>query len=200
MMERLASQIATFFAQKNQIAAEQIHIYAYCFEVLLSAVVSWGSILAIAVLTNTLWATVCYIGCFCLFRSVAGGYHASTHLRCYVLSVAAYTLFLFVRLYLPIQQIDIACYLLAMSSVVILVRLAPLEHKNNPFTLQMYRRLRRLLLISLSFFIMVLSVSLLLTCLQTAFAVTWGCAQTAVSVAAASFYKKEEGQYEEGNY
>lgn len=34
-------------------------MYAYCFEVLLSAVASWGSIFAMAVLTNTLWATVC---------------------------------------------------------------------------------------------------------------------------------------------
>ena len=34
-------------------------MYAYCFEVLLSLVASWGSVFARAVLSNTLWATVC---------------------------------------------------------------------------------------------------------------------------------------------
>ena len=106
-MEQLANRIAVFFAQKNLITTEETPVYSYCFEVVLSMIVSWGSILMIAMLTNTLWVTACYIGSFCLLRSVVGGYHASTHLRCYLLSVGAYLLFLLVQFCLPTQYVNI---------------------------------------------------------------------------------------------
>ena len=53
-MEQLANRIAVFFMQKNLIAAEETPVYSYCFEVVLSMVVSWGSILMVAMLTLSL--------------------------------------------------------------------------------------------------------------------------------------------------
>lgn len=156
-------------------------------------IVSWGSILIIAMLTNTLWVTACYIGTFCLLRSVAGGYHASTHRQCYLLSVGAYLLFLLVRFYLPTQYVSVICCLLAAFSIVILLKLAPLEHPNNPFTPQSYRRFYKRMLLFLALFIIILPILLQYTLWQTAFASTWGCTQAAVSVAVAYYVSKKGG-------
>lgn len=194
-MEQLANRIAVFFMQKKLITAEETPIYSYCFEAVLSMVVSWGSILAIALLSNTLWVTACYIGSFCLLRSVVGGYHASTHLRCYLLSVGAYLLFLLAQFYLPTQYVSVICYLLAVFSVAVLLKLAPLEHPNNPFTPQSYQQFHKRMLLFLALFIIILPI-LQYTLWQTAFAITWGCTQAAVSVAVAYYFsKREDEQY-----
>ena len=191
-MEQLANRIAVFFMQKKLITAEETPIYSYCFEAVLSMVVSWGSILVIAMLTNTLWVTACYIGSFCLLRSVVGGYHASTHLSCYMLSVGAYLLFLLVQFSLPTQYVSIICCLLAVFSVAVLLKLAPLEHPNNPFTPQSYQQFHRRMLLFLVLFIIILPMLLQHTLWQTAFASTWGCTQAATSVAVAHYFSEKE--------
>ena len=54
---------------------------------------SWWFILICAVLLGKLWESVVYLGAFMVMRFCFGGYHASTHFRCALVSMASYGIF-----------------------------------------------------------------------------------------------------------
>lgn len=47
-------------------------------------ITKWASMLSSFFICK---AFICYILGFCIFHNVAGGYHADTHLKCYLLSI-----------------------------------------------------------------------------------------------------------------
>ena len=92
-MMQAAERLSSLLVTKSYIKAEEHHIYSYCFEVIFSGLAFWGSMFIFALLTNTLLPTALYLASFLLFRHTAGGYHASSHLRCFMMSTICYVIF-----------------------------------------------------------------------------------------------------------
>ena len=65
-----------------------------------------------------------------MLRSFAGGYHAKTPVRCYILSLIMITVVLTGMKYLPVAEI--VCYAVLLATVLIVFLLSPVEDKNKP--------------------------------------------------------------------
>lgn len=190
MLQQLANNLSSFFVKKSLITVDEKQIYTYCFEVFLSTIFLWGSIIALAVVTNTIYPTICYMLCFFFFRGVAGGYHAATHFNCYLVSLAAFLVFLVVQVVLP-QQLHfmVSCFLTVLSTFIIIL-LAPVEHENNPFTEQSRKRFRKKSLMVLFIFLLIIIVLFQFHFLKTVFYIVWGCFQAAISVVVAFYLNR----------
>ena len=187
MLHNISETIASFFVQKQFITKEQLTVYTYCFEFLLSILLFWTSIFLLAWVTNSIIPTLFYYVTFYIFRTAIGGYHAKTHLRCYILSMLTFSLFLIISHVLQIFSVHMFFTLpLLILSWILILRYAPIEHSNRLFTSQEYLKFRkrsRILLAAFSVVILGLHYST-----QTqiyGFYVVYGITQAAISLLAA---------------
>ncbi|MBQ3510590.1 MAG: accessory gene regulator B family protein [Peptococcaceae bacterium] len=187
MLHNISETIASFFVQKQFITKEQLTVYTYCFEFLLSILLFWTSIFLLAWVTGSIIPTLFYYVTFYIFRTAIGGYHAKTHLRCYILSMLTFSLFLIISHVLQFFAVHMFFTLpLLILSGILIWRYAPIEHSNRPFTSQEYLKFRkrsRILLVAFSVVILGLHYST-----QTqiyGFYVVYGITQAVISLLAA---------------
>lgn len=192
MMTSLADCLSSFFVSRSLIPTEEKHIYTYCFEVVISSILAWGSVICIALFTDTLVQTAFYLAGFFLFRSFAGGYHADTHLGCYVLSILAYSFFLLVVAIFPAMHYLAAVVVFQIFAFILLWLFSPVDHKNNPFSDELKMLLRKKVKILLIVFSMLVLLLIYYNYTHLAFYLSYGCLQAAISVAVAYILKRKE--------
>lgn len=132
MTHHLAKYIAQFFYSKNIIAEKDIDSYAYGFELILISAINWGVVFVLMLITQTFIETMLYVAVFITLRHHAGGYHADTHLKCFILSLGAYScLLLLLNVTSPAASaaITLLCLLFSLPTIFVL---APIEHVNHP--------------------------------------------------------------------
>lgn len=194
MITQWANMLSSFFIRKSLIAEDEEEIYEFCFEIFLAAALGWGSLFLLAAITGILKPFICYIFWFCIFRNAAGGYHADSHWKCYLISIVTFLLFLLVQYVVP-ESIYASCaFCFTIISILIFFLLAPVEHPNNPFSIQDWERhTRKTRLFMLCFSIIQI---LLLTLHMTAFSfnMSLGSLQAALSVAVAYYFNRERRQ------
>ena len=144
-MKILAAAIVNFFIQERIVPKEESEIYEYGFEILIENTVITIMLLAVGIFLKSGLETVIYLSVFCGLRRYCGGYHAKTRRGCHAATFLSYLLFLTeVSLFREIKQdlwwLGAVIY---MSCVMIIVLLAPIEHKNKPLTDQVRRTSRR---------------------------------------------------------
>ncbi len=143
MIVRLSKKMAAYFAINGIIKSEDIEVYEYGLQILLSTVCNGIIALMLALITGTFWQCVCYLAVFILLRKSAGGFHAKTHLGCCCILVAVLGIFiLFIRC-APVNTYAIISVIAVVFSTIMIARYAPLEHKNKPIHDKDRKRLRR---------------------------------------------------------
>lgn len=194
MITKWASMLSSFFIRKALIAETEREIYEFCFEIFLAATLGWGSLFLLAIITNILKPFICYIFWFCIFRNVAGGYHAGTHLKCYLLSIVTFLLFLVVQ-YTISENIYAECaFCFTIISIIIFFLFAPVEHPNNPFSLQEREKYIRKMRLSILCFLSVQVLLLTIHMTDLSFNMSLGSLQAALSVVVAYYFNHERRQ------
>ena len=136
MLAKWSSDLVSMLAEQGIIEESKRDIYVYGFEILLSTLLNALAITVIAVLTSTVMVSVAFVVFFGSIRVFAGGYHAGTHLRCFLLFGAIYIIFLLAvnNLLVPhplISYVGIGSALLGGGTI---WALAPVEDDNRPLT------------------------------------------------------------------
>lgn len=90
----ISARITAFLVAQKIVPAEDSDIYEYGFELLLADLFNFSVILLIGGISGHLWPSVLYLLIFVGLRSVCGGYHAKTHLRCRISTIGVFVLFL----------------------------------------------------------------------------------------------------------
>ena len=85
MVAKWSHGITVALADKGVIERSKSEIYIYGFEILISTLLNALIIITIAILTNTFLLSLAFLASFGTLRLYTGGFHASTHLRCFVL-------------------------------------------------------------------------------------------------------------------
>ena len=124
MINRLSRSIVLFFTQKNIISNSELDSYIYGFQFLLSTMLNLSTILLIMIYTGKITETILYIISVFILRHHTGGYHAKTPERCFVMTIGVYILILFI--------ISIIISGLFLPALIIIIKFAPIVHKNNP--------------------------------------------------------------------
>lgn len=143
MITKLSKKIVSFFVQNEVILKEDREVYEYGMQLLLSTLFNGIIALTLAIITKTLWQSVCYLTTFILFRMCAGGFHARTHGGCSSIFVVVFCIFLSYIKYAPIEIYLITTVGTTIFSIVMIFLFAPLEHKNKPLSDSDKKRLRR---------------------------------------------------------
>lgn len=138
----MSAKITAFLIEQKIISNEDQEIYEYGFELLLADLFNFSVILIIGGIAYQLWPTALYILIFVGLRSVCGGYHAKTHLRCHIGTIGVYILFL---LLLNTQTIVGNSLLLLWGDFIAaipIILFAPIPHANKPLSKTVRKRNR----------------------------------------------------------
>ena len=100
-MENVAKFIADVLSEQGAISKSETDICKYGLEVFISSALGIVSVFVISAFAGNFLETVLFFAAFIPLRIYAGGYHASTKLRCYLLSLLVYGAFTFVMHALP---------------------------------------------------------------------------------------------------
>ena len=85
-MKQIAEMTTHRLVSRGVIAEADASIYAYGFEAMFSTVFTFGSIIVLSVCVGNFFETLLFFTAFMVLRIYAGGYHAATRVRCYLIS------------------------------------------------------------------------------------------------------------------
>ena len=130
MINELSEKISNRLLRKKIIDNEEKEIYQYGMNQMLLSLINILTTLMIGILLGMLWQCVIFTFSFMVIRTYAGGYHASTQKRCYLLTASIIIATLSVIKYVEINNY-ICLILLSISSVIILM-FSPVGSENKP--------------------------------------------------------------------
>lgn len=133
MFSRLAWKLAYFFVGKNIIKSEDVEIYAYGYEIMLSETVNWIITAIIALLTGRIIETFVYMFAFMRLRWAMGGFHANSHIGCIVISTVVYMVCLYLISQTPLNIYWILAGAGLILHMILVFAIAPVAHPNKPF-------------------------------------------------------------------
>lgn len=129
MFYKTSVYIADILEQQNKFAPEDKEVYRYGIQQGLNLTLNILTTIIIGVLCGMVYPSLLFLVCYMPLRSFCGGYHAKTHLRCYIYSVIMITSILLVAKY---TTFNIVLYeILVLISLIIILLLAPVEDENK---------------------------------------------------------------------
>jgi len=130
----MSRKISSFFITRGIISEDDMDVYAYSFEILISTLQSFLTLAALAFISRTSLETVLFLLGFIPLRMVAGGYHAKNHFRCFLILLFTYMVFLILMYVIPTGAIIPTIISCCSLSVLLVFFLAPSEDENKPLT------------------------------------------------------------------
>jgi len=143
MADLIASKLTEFFIKCQVIQEADRDTYEYCFKIFLMNILNFGSILLLGLIFGCLLETILFVIGFSVIRKQAGGYHAGTPLRCYLISVASYVICMFLLYLIPSAWTKFMNLTAIIIAFIIIWRLAPVADSNKPFSIGEYERYKR---------------------------------------------------------
>lgn len=131
MINRLSKSIALFFTQKNIISNSELDSYIYGFQLLLSIILNLSAISLIMIYSGKIKETILYVSSVFILRHHTGGYHAKTPERCFFMTIGVYVLILFITNMVTVK-LSIIISGLFLPALIVIIKFAPIVHKNNP--------------------------------------------------------------------
>lgn len=133
MITKLAKSTTHFFVQKNIIKADDEKVYAYGMELLFSTIMNIFLVMVIAAVSKKIIPILVYMISFIILRQFIGGYHAKTHMGCMGILTVVLTIFIYV-----ISTYKYFSFIITVTScitsAILVLRYAPVEHPNNPLS------------------------------------------------------------------
>lgn len=130
-MKNISDSIADMLWSQEIIQEDDIDKCKYGISIFFSSFFEIFSILLIAAFIGNFIETLLLFGAFIPLRIYAGGYHADTKIKCYLISLVMYGIFYIMTKYIPcnmFQAINIFCTVL--STIIVLIK-APVIHFNK---------------------------------------------------------------------
>lgn len=172
MIGKLASKSAKRFIKRPNACYDKIEIYQYGFFVLYSNIIFLLlSMLLGAVFGVFLQGIIFYVAFFAI-RQYAGGYHASTEMRCEIMSsLSILACIVFIRLS-KTYDLQFAPLALSAVSAVCIAILCPLDTPEKPLSEKELRYFRKIswAILSVIFLVVIISYFVRLKWLQFFFA------------------------------
>lgn len=130
-MEQLTLVITDHLIEYGILEENDRDACRYGLEVMFDTVITLISVIILASLVGNVIETVVFLGSFLVLRSFIGGYHASTRIRCYLLSLIMYGIFSILLVLTPADWIPILSIGGTVVSVLCVWLFAPIVHPNR---------------------------------------------------------------------
>lgn len=162
MLGVISRKISACFARKGIISIKDIEVYSYGFEILISEIIGWSIIAILMIILHKYYETLVFFVTYTLIRIHAGGYHANSHLKCFILFSISYVTIMLVGELMPVDIHSMCVIGIAIINVIIIYMLAPIEHRNNVHSDKVVERKRKYSLI----YAVVLSITSIILCMM----------------------------------
>ena len=130
MFNRVSERITENMVKHSTVSPEDKELYLFGVQQGLSILLNIATTVAVGLAFGVFWQLLLFMGGYIPLRSFAGGYHAKTPLRCYVLSililvaVALMTKYVVLHIFVQVG--------LLLSASVIIIALSPVGNDNKP--------------------------------------------------------------------
>ena len=129
-MLHIAQRMTRYFIQKGIVPEEEWEIYEYGFSITIYTMVSTVGLLTIGMMMKRLEYTILILTIFSLSQTHGGGYHANSHLKCFLTMVISLVLALGIS-YIPIEfKLAAAAFVI---SIILLLAVPLTLHPNKAY-------------------------------------------------------------------
>lgn len=146
-MKQRAIYVTNRLVEKGVINENYKEIYRYGLESLFSAALELISIFILAFLFGNFFETLLFFLTFIPLRLYAGGYHARTHFKCYLLSIMMYIFFSAIIYFTPSNLITGFSLIFSLLSLIIVFLFSPVVHSNRHADKEHIKNCRKISLI-----------------------------------------------------
>lgn len=148
MATKFSNKVVDWLIVNGTVKAEDRQIYLYGLQQGLMMILNIITTVIIGFCFSMVWQSIIFMVAYIPLRSFAGGYHARTQLKCYILSIMLTVVVLIMIKSIPATDIPI----IALTGIAsgIIAWLSPMEDSNKPLDeveLKVYRKRARLILI-----------------------------------------------------
>lgn len=130
MIKMLSNNITNLLVT-NSVINDEIEIYRYGIELIISSIIGITGILIISILTNHMIEGCIYLIAFVSIRKFTGGYHCKTYFACKACFIGLFVIYLFISLTAMPSLFMNILYVISFISIWLL---APCDHENKPFS------------------------------------------------------------------
>lgn len=134
-MDAILSRITSFLANNDNFDEERLEVIRYGIEILLLKVLFFIASMLLGVLLQSFWECLLFTLSFSAIRSLAGGYHADTRMKCFIQSMCM--LMAVLAISKLIQRNLFSCEIVLCLSViaaVIIWLISPIDTENKRLT------------------------------------------------------------------
>lgn len=159
LLSKISKKMSSYFIKRGDIVEEEREVYDYYFEIMLSTVLNALFLIICGIMFNDLVNTILFIIGFVIFRTVSGGFHASSHMKCFLTLASVFFVLIIMLEFVPEQWMNILTIIFLLVSTLLIYFVAPVEHKNNPLdenTKEKLKKSAQILSVLISFIIVVL--------------------------------------------
>lgn len=159
MIDRFIEKMITLLNQNGVINESEIELYYFGFNRLFLFCINITTTIAIGIACNMVWQSILFSLSYIPLRRYAGGYHAKSSKQCFWWSVLLILISL--QLIRNIHELHGVVIFLALLSVFIIFKKAPVESENKPLRnaeKNAFKKKTRRILISEIVIVMVFSI------------------------------------------
>ncbi len=146
MITKISKKVTATLLKNKIISEKEKEMCIYGLEYIISAVFPTIVSIAVSALFGLESIVLLYIFTFMAFRAFAGGYHASSHLKCQITFFATLAICTFViKLVsgLEASLLQIVTITLAIMASWVIIWLAPVDNVNKPFSKEEFITFRK---------------------------------------------------------
>jgi accessory gene regulator B len=144
MLNRIVKNIVQFFYENKIIEKDDIEIYEYGLQLLLSSLFEILAVIVVSIFIGKLFLTILFLIPFCVLRTYAGGYHANSHFKCFLTLIFVYIAFLLMIYLVNENIINYIALIFSVISELLVLRLAPVESENKPLSMEEKHKYRKI--------------------------------------------------------
>lgn len=131
MIELLSNNITDFFYYNKIIEENEKEILLYGLQLIISSVIGISLILSFGIIFNKVIETMIFLVTFIIIRMYSGGYHANSYFKCNVTLIIVYLSIIAAISYTPSNLILQVSIILAIMSIYVFLRFAPVDNENK---------------------------------------------------------------------
>lgn len=137
-MQKLINGIYAKFHQRGIVKADDRDVFEYGLDLLLFTLATNVTLLILGAVTGFFWHSLILMIAFAALQSTCGGYHAQTHMKCFITTAAGWGVGRLLITFLP----DVLVLLMPLYGAIVIWTVAPLEHENAPMSVTKKARMR----------------------------------------------------------
>lgn len=132
MLKKLTTKTADLLCRNGLIEQEEKEIYLFGIETALLKVIHYATMLLIGLCFGMVWQTAVFLLAYTVLRDYAGGYHADSRMRCYLISWLMMLSVLLIVQYCPAEVMFWTSAILLIPLYLLIFSLAPVGNINKP--------------------------------------------------------------------